>query len=128
MIVDSGTNALAAAVVDAPRTEWALKIWLSIPAALIKVRSQRPKVVVVTGLWGRLDGYVIKLELIVELHIKIRFWEMAVFYNRKQQSNALNAEKLFLTLASFSRRETTAVLAKHRAKALSHVARDSNVT
>lgn len=55
MIVDSGTNALAAAVVEAPRTEWALKILLSIPAALIKVRSQRPNVVVVTGLKGRLN-------------------------------------------------------------------------
>ena len=53
MIVESGTNALAAAVVDAPRTEWALQIWLSIPAALIKVCSQRPNVVDVTGLWER---------------------------------------------------------------------------
>ena len=55
MIVDSWTNAFAAAVVDALRTERALKIWLSIPAALIKVRSQRPNVVDVTGLWGRLN-------------------------------------------------------------------------
>lgn len=55
MIVDSGTKALTAAVVDAPHTEWALKILLSIPAALLKVHSQRPNVVEVTGLWGRLN-------------------------------------------------------------------------
>ena len=55
MIVDSGTKALAAAVVDAPHMEGALKILLSIPAALTKVPSQRPNVVEVTGLWGHLN-------------------------------------------------------------------------
>ena len=54
MIVDNGTKELAAAVVDAPRTEWALKILLSIPAAFIKFLNQRPSVVEVTGLWGRM--------------------------------------------------------------------------
>ena len=69
-------------------------------------------------------GYVTKLKLIPELHIEIRFYKTAVL-TRKPQSNALNVQELFLTWVGFSRRETTAVLAKHRAKAPSLVAYDS---
>ena len=38
-----------------------------------------------------LDGYVIKLRLIVELHITHSFRKRTVVSIRKQQSNALNA-------------------------------------
>ena len=57
MTIESGTKGLEAADVDAPCTERALKIWLSInfPEALITVRNQRPNVVDVTGLWGLLN-------------------------------------------------------------------------
>jgi len=54
---------------------------------------------------------------------KFAFRKRRYFKTRKQQWNSLN-----LYLREFFRRETRAVLAKRRAKALSHVARDSNVT
>ena len=53
-MVATGTKALAAAVVEAPRTECALNIWLSIPAFCMMDLNQRPSVVEVTGLCGRM--------------------------------------------------------------------------